>query len=390
MNLLDLVILILVGLAAWNGYRRGASLQISTYIGLFLGLVLGAFLAPRIAQLVHSPLSQAATALLVLLACAALGDGLGWLVGSRIWALARRTALGGVDSILGTALSVVTVLLTVWFVGLNLVNGPFPTLSTEVRGSAIIRAMDGILPRPPSVIARVEGLLNRFGFPQVFAGLPPAPAGPVPEPSDRQIRHAVDVGEPATMKIVGQACNAIQEGSGFVAADHYVITNAHVVAGVRSPEVQQQNGGSQSATVVLFDPELDIAVLYVSATPGPVLRLDPKDVDRGAAGAVLGYPGGGGFQDGPAAVRREIDAVGRDIYGKSVVQRHVYELQAVIRPGNSGGPFMELDGDVAGVVFAASTTDPDVGYALTSPEVLPKLRQAEGRTASVSTGGCTR
>lgn len=390
MNLLDLVIVVLAVLAAWNGYRRGASLQISTYVGLFLGLIVGAFLAPKVAGLVHSPLAQAAVALLVLLACAAAGDALGWLVGSRIWALARRTPLGGVDSALGTAMSVAVVLLAVWFVGVNLVNGPFPTVSKEVQGSAVIRAMDEVLPQPPSVIARIEGLLNRFGFPQVFAGLPPAPAGPVREPSDRQIRRAVDIGAPSTLKIVGRACDAIQEGSGFLAAEHYVITNAHVVAGVQFPEVQQQNDGSEPATVVLFDPDTDVAVLYVENTPEPVLRLDPKDERRGTPGAVLGYPGGGSLTARPAAIRREIDAVGRDIYGRSVVQRDVYELQAEIRPGNSGGPLLELDGDVAGVVFAASTTDPDVGYALTSSEVIPELRKAEGRTTAVSTGACTR
>jgi hypothetical protein len=47
-------------------------------------------------------------------------------------------------------------------------------------------------------------------------------------------------------------------------------------------------------------------------------------------------------------------------------------------------------GDVAGVVFAASTTDPNVGYALTSPEVMPLLDEALGRTKAVSTDGCIR
>jgi S1-C subfamily serine protease len=82
--------------------------------------------------------------------------------------------------------------------------------------------------------------------------------------------------------------------------------------------------------------------------------------------------------------------MGRDIYGESVVRRQVYELQAVVRPGNSGGPFVTTAGDVAGVVFAASTTDDDVGYALTATEADPQIDRAQGRTAAVSTGPCIR
>jgi S1-C subfamily serine protease len=89
-------------------------------------------------------------------------------------------------------------------------------------------------------------------------------------------------------------------------------------------------------------------------------------------------------------VRRELTAVGRDIYGRAVVSRDVYELQAKVRPGNSGGPFVLSDGDVGGVVFAASTTDDKVGYAIASTEVIPKLQDAEGKTGSVSTKGCSR
>jgi S1-C subfamily serine protease len=141
---------------------------------------------------------------------------------------------------------------------------------------------------------------------------------------------------------------------------------------------------------VVFDPRLDVAVLYVLNTPGPPLRLDSQEVDRGTPGAVLGYPGGGPLDPEPAAIRRELHAVGRDIYGNSVVERNVYELQAKVRPGNSGGPFVLKGGVVAGVVFAASTTEGNVGYALTSREVIPKLREARGQTDPVSTRGCAR
>jgi S1-C subfamily serine protease len=162
------------------------------------------------------------------------------------------------------------------------------------------------------------------------------------------------------------------------------------VAGMSAPQVRKQNGGSQGGDTVLFDPKLDIAVIRVDDPPGPTLKLAHDEESRGARGAVLGYPGGGPLTPEPAAVRRTLHAIGRDIYGESIVQRDVYELQTLVRPGNSGGPFVLVDGEVAGVVVAASTTEPRIGYAITSPQVVPLVRTASGRTRAVSTGGCTR
>lgn len=388
-NVLDIAIIALVVLAAVNGFRRGAALQLSAYAGLLLGLIVGALVAPAIAGLLGSELQQAVVALIVLVAAAAIGDAIGWIIGAKFWAMARRSGVGGVDSAAGSVVAVVAVLLATWFIGYNLSNGPFPSVSEQIRGSAVVRGLDRALPQPPSVLAQVRQFLNRFGFPEVFAGLPPAPAGPVQGPTRGQTADAARHAIASTVRIEGEACGAIQEGSGFVAADHYVITNAHVVAGVRSPTVQEQGGGSQRSTVVLFNPRMDIAILRVAATPGPPLHLVGSEADRGAKGAVLGYPGGGSLKYGPAAVRRDLDATGRDIYGESVVTRDVYELQAIVRPGNSGGPFVLVNGDVAGVVFAASTTDPKVGYAIASPEVVPLLRQAQSSTTAASTDRCS-
>ena len=69
----------------------------------------------------------------------------------------------------------------------------------------------------------------------------------------------------------------------------------------------------------------------------------------------------------------EFEAEGRDIYGQGLTLRNVYEIQAVVRPGNSGGPLVQPDGEVIGVVFSRSTTNGDIGYALTSPGVLSRV-----------------
>ena len=390
MNLLDVVVLVWAGVAAFGGYRRGAVLQVTEYVGLIAGLVLGAVVAPHIARLVQPGLEQALLALVALVAVAALGELVGWLAGRRIWAVTHRTILGPIDAGAGSVVSVVAVLLATWFLAYSLSAGPFPPLSREIRSSAIVRGLDGALPRPPALLAQIRVFLNRFGFPDVFAGLPPEPAGPVKGLTSKQAEAIARQGDASTVKIVGQACGAIQSGSGFVGASHYVVTNAHVVAGISRPEVRFPGGTAETGVPVLFDPRLDVAILFVSSTPAPVLPLDPGAVDRGTQGAVIGYPGGGAETVAAGAVRRELSAVGRDIYGRSIVSRSIYELQAQVIPGDSGGPFLLADGRVGGLVFAASTTDSKIGYALTSPDVLARLRQAEGRTGAVSTDGCAR
>ena len=389
MNVLDVVVIALLVLSVVTGFRRGAALQIVTYTGLLLGLLGGALLAPVLARLATDPFGQSVIALTTLLVAAAVGDALGWLIGRRVWLAARRSALDPVDSAAGSVVAGIAALLVVWFLGFNLSNGPFPAMSRQIRGSAIVRALDTVLPRPPSLLAQVRGFLNRFGFPEVFADLPPIPAGPVEGPTRGQVGRAFAAGRDSTVKITGVACERIQEGSGFVIEPGYVVTNAHVVAGVGSPEVQQPHEGEAfPATTVLFDDDLDIAVLRVDGSPGPDLDLLPEPLDRGAVGAVLGYPGGGPLRGEPAAVRQPLRPLGRDIYNDDEVRRDLYELQATVRPGNSGGPFVTPDGDVAGVVFAASTADEGLGYALTAEQVAPSIEQGVGATRPVGTGPC--
>ncbi len=138
---------------------------------------------------------------------------------------------------------------------------------------------------------------------------------------------------------------------------------------------------------VLFDPALDVAVLRTTGLAGTALPVLNDEVGRGQGGAVLGYPGGGAFNAGPAAILRKFIATGRDIYGRDLTRRDVYQVQANIRQGNSGGPFVRQDGTVLGVVFAASTSESNIGYALTSQEIVPRVQQARG-SGEVDTGPC--
>ena len=166
-----------------------------------------------------------------------------------------------------------------------------------------------------------------------------------------------------------------------------VVTNAHVVAGIAHPTVED-SAGVHDTTVVYFDPSFDLAVLRTNVTE-PALALDTQTVPRLTQGAVLGYPEGGNFSSGPAGVMAEFQAEGRDIYGQGLTVRDVYEIEAVVRPGNSGGPLVLPNGEVIGIVFSRSTTNDMIGYALSSPGVITRVHQAESTNGAVGTGGCT-
>jgi S1-C subfamily serine protease len=183
-------------------------------------------------------------------------------------------------------------------------------------------------------------------------------------------------------------------GTGWIAAEDTVVTNAHVVAGGSEVMVEQEEGigtGGLPGAVVLFDDRIDLAVVRVDGLSGPSLRLTTAELNRGSPGATLGFPGaqGGALDASRAAVQQLFNARGKDIYGRRDVLRQVYELRAHVRQGDSGGPFVLPNGRVAGVVFAASTTDGGTGYALTGAEVQDEVRRGAGRTSAVATGSCT-
>jgi S1-C subfamily serine protease len=172
-----------------------------------------------------------------------------------------------------------------------------------------------------------------------------------------------------------------------VVGSNLVATNAHVVAGISKPYVQDSDG-THGATPVWFDPKLDFAVLRVPNLAGHSLVIANKSAPVGTAAAVVGYPGGGGFKATPAAVSNHFVASGRDIYGRSHTDRDVYELRAKVIPGNSGGPLIAKDGTVIGVIFAESSTYEDVGYALTTGQVTDAINRAVAQNQRVSTGRC--
>jgi S1-C subfamily serine protease len=384
-NLIDVLILVaaIIGLA--NGYRRGFWLSLAQYAGLLIGVTLGAASARYVLDYLQitSQTARPLGAVLVLVIGGSLGSSIGFAVGEPIRRKILRTgAHTSTDSIAGAALSAFAVLLMCWFLGLSFSRGPVPQISQQIQRSVLLRGLDDIAPRPPAFLAGVEQVLAGVQFPPVFAGLEPTLPSALPVPASVNtpgVNHAAD----EVVKISSVGCGGIVTGSGIPLGKGYVVTNAHVVSGTTTHVIEKPDGTTFRADVVYFDPERDVAVLYAAGFTEPGLTFGPAD--RGTPGAVIGYPGGLRRQVVPAVVDGAVTAEGRDIYNSNLVTRQIYVLQAVVRPGNSGGPLVDLQGRVLGMVFATSAGDPNQAYALTDDEITSDIRDAEANPSPKDT-----
>jgi S1-C subfamily serine protease len=387
-TIIDLFILIAVIVAISSGYRRGFWLSLAQYAGLVLGVVIGATLAPLVmdALKLGGATARSLVAVIILIVMGTIGSSVGYWLGEPIrLRLLARPQSGRIDSFGGAVFSALAVLSVSWFLGLSLARVPNPQLSAAIQRSAVLRALDSVAPRPPGFLARVETIIAGVNFPSAFSGL--EPVGPSAQPLPNSVNTpGIRAATSETVKIQGFGCGGIVFGSGFPVGPEMVLTNAHVVAGTQGTTIRTASGRSFSARVVLFDPQRDVAILSV-----PRLALPPLNeaaAQAGTQGAAIGYPGGGPETVEPAVVNGAYRAEGRDIYGQGLVVRSIWITLAKVQPGNSGGPLVDLDGNVLGVIFAASTSQAGLAYALTDAEVQPDIDQAQGRTQSVPVGPC--
>lgn len=383
---IDILIILLLVSAVYRGREIGFVQQLCSTVGFFGGLLLGAWLEPHTVRLTHSAVSRSMLTLLTTLGMAFLLLAVGEYLGAWLKRKLQLRRINKLDNGLGAVLSIISILVAVWLSAAILKTLPYPGLQGDVRSSRIVRVLSTNLPAAPNIIADLGHLVDPNGFPQVFSGSEPNP-GTINLPSSSQLAAAARQDRASVVKIEGQGCGGIVEGSGFVVGSDEVVTNAHVVAGISRPYVEDANG-THSAVAIWFDPNLDLAVLRVPNLAGKPLIINAGHVKHGTAAAALGYPGGGDFTADPASVLDEFTATGRNIYGTGNTNRDVYEVAANIIPGNSGGPLVTTDGEVVGVVFAESTTYNQVGYALQTAAVQSAVSQATARDQVVGTGSC--
>jgi len=391
-NALDAITLCLIVAGVILGWRSGAIPQVFGLIGAILGGALAILALPYFEDPLSGidPTIRPIVVLAGLVVAVGLGESLGAALGRALAGRLGDGLLSTADRTAGSALAVAQALLVVWLAGSLLAEGPIPRLAETAGGSTAVRTMAAVLPPATEVAGGLGILLNATGLPDVFVGFEPLPAPPVDRPADRAARAIAAAAEASTFKVSAATCNGLQSvGTGFAIARGYVVTNAHVVAGAGSRGVRVSGAGQiRDAVPVLFDPSLDVALLYVDGLQAVPLSFATHDPERGAIGATLGYPGGGSLTVLPAAVAGRYPATGRDIYGQEQVRRQILELRAEIERGDSGGPLVLKDGSVGGVVYAEARTNPDVGYALAGTEVAAAVRPGIGRRTAVATGAC--
>jgi S1-C subfamily serine protease len=384
-NLFDVLVLGAAVAAAYGGYRLGFLARIMSWAGLIFGALVADHFLPDVINFFSEsdPQVRLIAAVSFLLGASMLGQGLGLAVGSLLHTvLPLGTGLRQGDRMAGSLVGGLGVLTAVWVLTPALSEVPGWT-ARETRDSAVVDALQALAPDPPDTMRALRRFVTDGQFPTVFSDLnrSPDPGPPPVEGLDPAI-HARIV--KSTVKVEGEACRRIQEGSGFTAGPDLVVTNAHVVAGERAPKVVTPDGRSLPANVVTFDPNRDIALLRVANLRQAPIPLGDGKV--GQKGAVYGHPNGGPLQAAPAAISSRLTARGRDIYDRAPTRRTIFVLAANLRQGFSGGAVIDRSGAAVGVAFAIAPDKPGVSYALTDDELRPVL--AAAGTARVSTGGC--
>ena len=369
-------LLLLLALFGWaQGFVSGALALIGFALGAWLGTRLAGVVLPDGSRSPWAPAIGLVGALCLGAAFAAGFEGLGQRLRSKL----TLPGFGFIDGVLGALLTACIGLGVVWILGAVAVHSS-GEVRYEVQRSEILSRLNKAM--PPS--GPLLNALARFDpFPRIDG---PEANVPAPAPGigrDPQVRATAD----SVVKILGTACGLGVEGSGWVAADGVVVTNAHVVAGQDDTEVLLRGREPRlDATAIAFDPRNDIAVLRVEGLDAPPLPIagSPKP---GTSAAILGFPGNGPYDVRAGRLGQTRTTVTQDAYGNGPVQRRLTSLRGVVRSGNSGGPMVDGRGRVVTTIFAATTTGARGGYGV--PNAIVKQVLA-GAREPVGTGPCAR
>lgn len=394
MGAVDLIVVGLLLLVAMIGWYRGLVRSVLSVAGTIGGAIVASAALPWILDRfgILGP-AAAAVSIGVLLLGIGIGNALAVFIGRPLWMALQHGPGRVVDAAAGALVSVVAGVVVIWLLAATVVSLPSRQLSDAVQSSALLKTVERMAPNQASDLAySVRRFLDQVNLPDVFFGLEGLPGSKVAPPPKNISQDAV-IASQSVVRVSGPtpACGQGSTGSGFVYATDRIATNAHVVAGMSQVRVVSSDGRSWGADVVLFNPDLDVAVLFV---PGLGLNpLSPARLSDKDAAVIAGYPGGGplDLRSGRVVTRTSESPVFSDnIYGESVAPREIYVVRGRVIPGNSGGPLLTRGGEYAGIVFASSQQYAKTGFALTNKTVDQSLARAADRTLPVSTGQCAR
>ena len=388
LTVLDIVLILALLSYLIYGLRNGFLVTAGGLAGFAAGAIAAFFAVPLVSTFVEDSGWRLTAIIAAAVVLMALGHGLGTMVGRQLRGVVRIRPLRAVDRLVGGALNLVVSALVMSMLAFSVSSLGVPVVSQQLAESKVIRFIDGLTPTPvKATMAQLRSTVIGNGIPTLIEGLDQGQAVQVPNTSTNT--PALNKAAQSVLRIAGTAyeCGQNQTGSGFVVSEDRVVTNAHVVAGVSQPVVEMPDGGAMPGRVVYFDTKRDLAVLAVDNLPSQPLPLS-RDLPGGSQAAFAGYPHGGPFQSKPATVQDIATVLVPDIYGNNPSPEDIYRLAGDVQPGNSGGPLLTTDGQVAGVIFAKATSDADVGFAITMNDLEPVAGQAPALSAPVSSGQC--
>ncbi len=390
-TVLDFVLVVVLLGYLVAGLRNGFLVTLGGIAGFVAGAVAAFFAIPLVSHWVPENPWRLIAVIATVIVLIVVGQGVGSALGASIRRWSDFPPLRFMDRLLGGVVNMAVTALVLSMLAFSVGTLGVPFLSQQLASSQVIRGIDSTTPAPVrSWMAQLRSIAVDDGIPTLLEGVGPA-TQPAQVPDASVDTPELAAAGASVVRITGTAfqCGQNQTGSGFVVAPGRVITNAHVVAGVDEPVVEVPGGGALPGRVVQLDTARDIAVIAVENLQASPLPLG-EELDNGATAAFAGYPAGGPYRIQPASVQSLSPVLVNDIYGSAPQALQVYSLAANVQQGNSGGPLLDLQGRVAGVVFAKSTAEAPVGYALSLEELRPIAQSAPGLSESVSAGQCTR
>jgi S1-C subfamily serine protease len=387
-NWVDGIIVVVLAAIVAEGVRIGVLSQLFVILGFFVTLFVAGWIFPAIIRFHDPTLRTLVNGILVLLAAiyAAVrsfdaAQKIHWSF--RFGKLVKDRKLRAAETALGALSGLAAGLILVWLLGVMVGRLPFEGLSNSANDARIVQQLIRTLPPVPAVFAAFDRHIDPNAQPYVAVQ-------PKSQPSFNyaaaDVQLAATKGSRSVVRITSFSCGGIVSGSGFVVGRELVATNAHVVAGSKRPIIKY-DGSSYEGVPVYFDATLDVAILKVQGLQAPPLTLASSNVPLDTTAAVLGYPGGN-YHVEPGIIRDTRATAGANIYSQGIFARGIYLVQATVAYGNSGGPVVLSNGQVAGMIFGASVDVPDMSYALTSVHINRALQRAQASHTRVGTGAC--